>query len=481
MNILWITCDELRASAVPGFGKSVLPYRLPGFERLAAEGTRFSQCHVQVPKCIPMRGQFLTGRYPHADGLRTMSRAHFSGDHFMLLRKDSPSLLRWLKDAGYAVGLTGKNHVLRFSEADELFDPIPAGPEKGQPVSCEGSKSEWTRAYFAGRVCDDYDRETFADTRHAEGIIRFIEAHADRPFFALCDIGEPHPPYKEWPEYADDIPLGEVPLPPRPEMGGASPVIQALRRAHDNEALPDEDRRRILRAYWSQTRFADSLVQRILDALDRLRLADNTLVILGSDHGDFAGHYGCFEKWDTALYDCITHVPLVMRLPGKLPGGTDVTGLVEGIDIAPTILELLGMKIPDTIHGQSLLPLADGRESASKKVVFSQGGLEPSATLRPGRDYQDRIPPFYYGKQETLIQCPEALQRAHMVRSKTHKLIYRLDGRHELYDLQADPEELHNRYGETASTAIVSDLEKRLLEFFVRYQVDTPAIRELWA
>ena len=126
-------------------------------------------------------------------------------------------------------------------------------------------------------------------------------------------------------------------------------------------------------------------------------------------------------------------------------------------------------------------PWLAGVSREGKEVVFSQGGVEPEACTRAARDYEGRIPAFYHGKQETLLQFPEALQRAHMVRSLTHKLIYRISGAHELYDLREDPDELSNRYADPAMDAVRRDLERRLLNFLVRYQCDSPPIYELWA
>ncbi|MFP4380754.1 MAG: sulfatase-like hydrolase/transferase [Candidatus Sumerlaeia bacterium] len=479
LNILWITCDEMRASAVSNYGNGLI--RMPAFERMAKEGVRFDQCHVQVPKCIPVRGQLLSGRYPHVDGLRTMSQRDFSEGSFMLLKKDSPSLLRWLKEQGYVIGLTGKNHLLDKADAAEVFEAIPPLRKARKPLY-EERRPEWTRAYFGGRVSPDYDLDDYGDSVQVDRMIHFMGENRDRPFFGLCDIAEPHPPYKEWPGFADDIPLESVPLPPMHENLDTAPEpIRACRVAHELDDLTDEDRRRILRAYYSQCRYADRLVQRMLDALDEMGLAENTLVILGADHGDFAGTYGCYEKWDTALYDCITRVPLLMRLPGRLPADLTIEALVEGIDIAPTCLELLGMDVPSTVHGKSLMPLITGEKADVHDAVFSQGGVEPEAIKNPGQNYQEKILPEYYGKQQTLIQHPEALLRAHMVRTQTHKLIYRLSGSHELYDLVQDPDELQNVYGQGAYAEVQAALEARLLQFLVRYQNDRPFIEEIWA
>ncbi len=477
-NVLWITCDEMQARAASIYGNNFV--KMPAAERLAREGVVFEQAHVQMPKCIPVRPMMMTGRYAHVDGLRTMSSRDFNGDGFMLLRPEDPSLLRWLKEDGYAVESAGVNHVMHHEESKAFFVNTPS-KRKTVPPTFEEPSEVAQRAYFAGRVSEDYDWESFPDTVATENMIDFIEAHRDVPFFGVLDIREPHPVYKEWPGLLDDLSLADIPLPPRPDLDDCAEPIRAWRESHDIENLTDDERRRILRAYWSQCIFADALLGRVLDALDRLELTEKTLVIWSADHADFAGMYGCYEKWDTALYDCITHVPLAMRLPGVLPEGRRVENLVEIVDVAPTVMEILGHDIPPTVQGRSLLALAKGETTEHKDAVFAQGGVEPDATRRPGMDYEKKIPKPYFGKQRTLIEHPQALQRAVMVRTETHKLIYRLNKSHELYDLTKDPDELVNLYGEVKYAHVQHDLERHLLQFFIEYQADLPVITELWA
>lgn len=479
LNILWITCDELKTTAVSSYGNRLI--RMPAAERLAKQGALFENAFVPVPKCIPCRPLLLTGRYAHVDGLRTMSCAHFGEQHFFRLGAGQPSLLTLFKAAGYRLSLAGKNHVLR-PEAAGILDDAPDFTGM-RPVEYAGVVPEaMQRAYFGGRVSGSFDESTFIDAIAVNQTLRFLENAGDKPFFALLDIGEPHPPYKELPRFADPIPLASVPVAEVPPIGELPPVLQAWRKAHDLEGLTDTERRRILRAYWSQAMWADAQLGRVLDVLDRLGLAENTLVIWGSDHGDFAGEYGCYEKWDTALYDCLTRVPLLFRLPGTGWEGRRLSSLVELIDVAPSILELCGMECPAWMHGRSLVPLLRGGDAVPHRdAVFSQGGVEPAAVKRPGLNYQERLLRPYWGKQRTLIDHPEALTRAHMVRTETHKLIYRLSGEHELYDLQNDPGERQNLYHRSELQQVRLALEARLLRFFAETQQDTPQITELWA
>jgi arylsulfatase A-like enzyme len=171
-----------------------------------------------------------------------------------------------------------------------------------------------------------------------------------------------------------------------------------------------------------------------------------------------------------------------MRLPGTLPAGQRISALTEQVDIAPTVMELLGKEVPPSVQGTSLLPLINDPDSPHKDAVFSQGGVEPAATRKPGLDYEvqlDLSP--YWNKQRTLIEYPDALVRAHMVRTEHYKLIYRLAGDHEFYDLRNDPSELENLYNREEFCNEVAKLEQRLLRFFVENQSQDPVIDELWA
>jgi arylsulfatase A-like enzyme len=481
MNVLWITCDEMKANALSVYGNKGI--KLPAMERLASEGVVFEKNFVQVPKCIPSRPSMLTGRYAHVDGLRAMSTECFKGNGWMTLNATAPSLITWLKKDGYKIDIFGKNHWIRHEAENDLLDRKPESIQaKTQPPLLEVEPPEiMQRAYFAGRVSPEYDRETFSDSVSVDRTIRFMEQNRNEPFFALLDIGQPHPPYYEWPEFADDIPLDLVPVPPCRPLTEMPMVEQAIRRTFDVEDLSDDQRRRIVRAYWSQCRFADNLVGRVLDAIERLGLVEETLVIYNADHGDFAGEHNCYEKWDTALLDCITQVPLVMRLPGVISKNKRIEELTEQVDITPTILEALAKAIPDSIQGKSLLALIKGETDIHKDAVFSQGGVESCATQKPGLDYQSKLRKPYWNKQKTLIDYPEALMRSHMVRTKEHKLIYRLNGEHEFYDLTKDPEELNNVYGHADTQDAIVCLEKKLLHFFVKNQNDMPQIDELWA
>lgn len=482
LNILWITCDELRADAVSTYGNAFTS--MPAAERLAAEGTQFDQAFCQMPKCVPSRCSMLTGRYPHVDGFRTLlgrvgapPHPEVADNSMVCLQADTPNLIPYLREHGYRTALLGKNHIVEWNLHQRWFDATSSWRWQRpphQPVS-----PELARADYAGPLPADFPFARSPDAVSAQEMIEFIEGCQDRPFFGLLDMQLPHPAYQEYPTPVSRRPLSDFPVPSSRPLDEVPPLEHALRTSKNLEHLSDDDRRRIRRAYYSMAEFADQQIARVLDALDRLGLTENTLVIYTADHGDFAGDHNCYEKWDTSLLDCIVRVPLLMRLPGRLPAGHRVADLVELVDLLPTTLELADLPTPAYAQGHSLVTLAHGEGPAPRTAAFAGGGVEASLLQRlapPARP--DGRPSV---KQQVLQDFPWTMHRAKMVRTASHKLIYRLHGGHELYDLAADPEELHNRFGDPALAAIQADLQERLLRFLIESETTLPEVGSLTA
>jgi choline-sulfatase len=201
-------------------------------------------------------------------------------------------------------------------------------------------------------------------------------------------------------------------------------------------------------------------------------------VVFTVDHGDFAGQYGLFEKWDTCMADCLLRVPFVLWSP-DLPHGTNVEGLTQHVDLPPTVLELLGIEPDWGIHGRSLLTVARG-ESPGRETVFADGGHEREMQERfsfPRTDAQGR-PKRLSSKQVTYMRCPQTMARTKMARSERWKLVTRLVGGNELYDMQEDPWELHNLWGEHERDPelmrVVVDLQDRMIRWCTQTDTDRP-------
>lgn len=481
-NILWITCDEMRWSALPAAGNPLVS--MPAAERLAAEGAVFENTFCQMPKCVPSRCSMLTGRYPHVDGFRTLrGRTHSPScpdvpeNDMVALQKEDPNLVPMLRDAGYRTCLLGKNHVVEWNLHTRWFDRTPSW-NFNTPARSNGN-SLLARASYAGEVPRDYDFSRHPDAVTADETISFLEECGDQPFLALVDMALPHPVYQDyWNMPAASLPLDDIPDPPVPSLESAPELERWLRISKDLEEMPAADRKRVLRAYYSMCEFADRQVSRILDAVDRLGLAENTLIIYTADHGDFAGTHNCYEKWDTSFLESIVHVPLMMRMPGKIPAGLCVTALVELLDLMPTVLDACGLPRPGHVQGKSLWPLACGKTREHKTAVFCTGGVERELTRRPATPGSPGTDPV---KQKVLVDFPDSLTRAKMVRTERYKYIHRLHAESEFYDLAEDPDELVNRIHDPACEREIHRHRELLMAHLIESETDLPEIGVCYA
>jgi choline-sulfatase len=262
------------------------------------------------------------------------------------------------------------------------------------------------------------------------------------------------------------------------ELPDAAPL--PLRSMRDiRTGVEDQDRafREVQCTYYGMVSKVESLHGKVLDTIQAEDLFENSIVIYTVDHGDFAGQYGLVEKWDTCMADCILHVPLIVWAP-ELPHGVSVESLTEHTDLAATVLDLLGVEPDWGIHGESLLPVIRGEKR--KEAVFADGGHEAEMWSRfnwPAHDREGR-PRQINGKQQTYRDCPEAMSRTKMVRTDRWKLVMRVAGGNELYDMESDPWELHNLWGRHEGDAelqrVVLDLQQRLIEWCLRTDTDRP-------
>jgi len=246
--------------------------------------------------------------------------------------------------------------------------------------------------------------------------------------------------------------------------------------------VPEAMLREMQAVYYGMVSRVDDQMGRILAALDRSGERENTLILFWSDHGDYASQYGLPEKWDTSFADCLEHVPCILAGPG-VPAGKETEELTDHSDLAPTLLELLGLEPLPGMHGCSMTPLFEGKPI--REAVFADGGHEdemlgrfnfhalrgdPHATrllfgieVRPGA-----------GKQATYQNYQDTMARAMMVRTKKWKLVVRLRGGNELYDMENDRWELKNLYGRGEYDNVAMDLQGKLLEWRLRTDTDRP-------
>jgi arylsulfatase A-like enzyme len=486
-NIIWITCDEMNTKAMSVYGNQFT--KMPAAEIMAAEGVCFAQPYVQMPKSVPSRCSMITGRCPHCEGHRTLKgKKEYIPNHDVsknwdfTLTEGEPNLVKFLKERGYKTCLLGKNHLVDWNLHKVWFDSTSqwdseAWKNMKNPYTDDVSE-ELKRAYFRGKIKEDFDYDQLPDGLCVKWSKEFLRENKNEPFFALIDIGIPHPPYAEYtqmPSYS--IPLENIPLPKSQAVDRVPSVERAKRLTFDLESLSELDRKRMRRAYLTMCEYADSCVKSILEEVDNLGLAEKTLIIYSADHGDSFAERNLYEKWDTCFYEEIVKVPLLMRLPGFVPASKRIENLVEFVDIVPTIMEMLGAPVPPWVQGKSMLPLILGRTEEHKDAVFSQGGVEKEAWLQPApyRDERGNIST----KQKVVWDFPESMARSKMIRMGDYKYIYRLQGDHELYNLRNDPGELVNLVKKKQYTSILSDLKERMLQFTIESETNYPLIDQL--
>ncbi len=466
MNFVIFMPDEMRWECAGSCGHPLI--QTPNLDRLAAEGTRFDACYAQHPVCSPSRCSMVTGWYPHVAGHRTL---------WHLIRPHEPNLFRYLKSAGYDVRWYGKNDLLAAESfagsvtealppdrrnvgarlatdpADPLFDSFLAQPFEGGP---------W-------------------DTGDAQCVRRgidFLRSRPERPFVLYLPLTLPHPEYSALRPWHDMYDPAELPAPRPPELEGKPIFYRLIRQTRRLERMSEADFRRIAAIYLGMISYVDFLLGELLKVLNETRLAEDTCVIFTADHGDWAGEYGLVEKWPSALDDTIIRVPLVIRTPGGAAGHV-VDSPVELFDIMATMLELAGVQASHTHFARSLVAQLRGQRGDAGRAAFAEGGYDPHEPhCFEGRGEGDQAgraaTHIYYQKGRLQQTHPESVCRSVMIRTATHKLIYRTADVCELYDVAADPLELSNLYGKAELAEVQAALETRLLEWYVRTADVTP-------
>jgi choline-sulfatase len=409
----------------------------------------------------------MTGWYPHVRGHRTL---------WHLLRPDEPNLLRYLTQAGYDDRMYGKNDLLAqasFADSVEEARNVPGrGHGRGNPWPEDDPR---VHSFLFGPTGDPRDHHDYACT---EAGLRFLREDHARPFCLYLPLSSPHPPYAA-PDPFHTLydpallpPLRPAGLPNKPRF------YEEIRRSRRLDQLGEATLCQIRATYLGMISYTDWLLGELLRTLDETGLAQNTVVMVFSDHGDWAGDYGIVEKWPSGLDDALTRVPFVVRLPGGAVGHT-VNTVTELLDLTPTVLDMAGIPLAHTQFGCSLVPQLRGAAGDAGRAAFAEGGYDGNEPHdfegKPGRDEFARAPThIYWPKGDLQQRDPLSVCRATMIRTATHKLIRRPQEVSELYDLAADPQELHNRYDDPPYAAVQIALERRLLDWYVHTSDVTP-------
>ncbi len=470
-NIILITMDECKASALGCYGNknSYTPF----LNTFAKDSVVFTNSFTPFPKCVPSRVAMLTGRYPHTEGHRTLPG--------FAIRKNENNLPWVLRQNGYYTGLINKDeHTFERDYLEDCFDYYTLGA-LGLEVPMARSSSETDDTLFRAFYRGDMDSSApLADKKVTQLANEFIKSKKDKPFYLQINYNSPHPPYFNLEPYTKMIRENNIELPNIETLENAPDVLKTYRTIYNLEHMPEERWRKIIKAYYVMLAFVDAQIGEVLQTIKKEKLLNNTIIIITSDHGDFAGEHGCVEKWDTLFYDCLVKVPLMIRHPKFNPFYTDA--MVENIDLAPTILDILGLNKPESIQGESFIDVLNEIKQNHKTYVYSEGGVEPKAlqnVLHYNSTEHKKRHPNYFWKQKILADHPFTLAKAKMIRSKNWKLVYRISGDKELYNLIDDPQELTNIAHKEPK--IVNHLMEKLLQWSIKTETDYPPINTMYS
>jgi arylsulfatase A-like enzyme len=447
----------------------------PVLDRLVeTEAVSFRSAFCQNTVCTPSRCSFMSGWYPHVRGHRTM---------FHMMHQDEPVLLRTLKEQGYFVWWGGKNDLVPGQDGPEAFCDVLYRPEKPpRPVWEVHRADEWRGdpegaryySFLRGKI-ETEEEELYLDSDWANvlGAVELIaNAPDDQPLCIYLPLIYPHPPYaveEPWFSLTDRAKL--PPRVPAPDDWAGKPSI--LRGIHEKQNLGDlaeETWDELRGTYYGMCSRLDHQFGLILQALRRKGIYDDTAIFLFSDHGDFTGDYGLVEKTQNTFEDCLSRVPFIIKPPKSVPCQPGVReALVELVDFSATVEALAGIRPQHTHFGRSLLPVIAGETDEHRDAVFCEGGRlagEEQAMELESYDGQDASN-FYWPRLVWQSGDGPEHTKAAMCRTARYKYVQRLYEQDELYDLEADPAELHNRVDDPALADIKVQLQQRLLRWYM--------------
>jgi choline-sulfatase len=435
--------DQLTPAALPFYGHPLV--QAPALSALAARGAVFDAAYCNFPICAPSRFSMLSGRMPHAIG---------AWDNASEFASEIPTMAHYLRAAGYRAILAGKMHFVGPDQLhgydERLTTDIYPADFLWVPDWSKGPAHKPTGVGM-GHVVDagpcvrnmqiDYDEEV----EHV-AVQKLYDLARSRttPFFLTISFTHPHPPFvapqEMWDRYEGvDI---DMPAVPQIRYEDLDPHSQWLYVAHgqDRHTVEAAHVRNARRAYYAMVSYVDAKIGRVLDALQRSGLADDSWIVFCADHGEMLGERGMWYK--QTFFENSVRVPLVVAGPGIAPGRRERPCSL--VDLLPTFLDIAGGRVQpvDPPAGRSLLPLlrdptAGGPEEALSEYS-SEGVIAPSRMIRRGR----------------------------------WKYMYTLGVPPLLFDLHDDPRELRNLAGRPAVAQAESALRERLLADWNPAEVD---------
>jgi len=467
-NILLIMTDQMTPMMLGAYGSTVA--RTPNIDRLAREGILFANAYTSCPICAPARMSLLTGKY--------VSNCN-SNDNTSILPSDEPTHNHYLTIAGYDAVLSGKLHAVGPDQLHGFArrlttDVYPA--DFNWLGNCRPEPGRFAAAHKFPNAVDyvtegvgvrqwslqlDYDEEThfraleYLRTKRSQPsgtLQKPIPERDDTPFFLQVAYQHPHEPFhclqKHWDLYEGvDIPIPEYPEELEPHYTAMDRDLAKKHGTAEVDLMEPDSLRNLHRAYLASISYCDEKVGALLQALEDYGLADETVVIFTTDHGDMLGHRGMVQK--RSFYEYSSRIPLIFRFPKNHPMGAPGTVCkdpVNIVDLCPTILELVGITDYLPVDGAALLPQLRGERDPERHVFCENHSESVTGTC-------------------------------FMVRKGRYKYNYIYQREAQLFDIEADPGEWNNLSGRPEHRETERELKDLILARFDPDKID----RELTA
>lgn len=447
-NVLFIAVDDLRVQ-LGCYGDPIA--QTPNIDALASRGLLFQRAYCQQALCNPSRASLMTGMYPDSLGIWNLVT------HFREKRSDVVTLPERFKKEGYFTQNLGKvyHNYRQNIQNDAQSWSVPAKYDWGAHSNdwyVEGEPFEMHQVPKgpATQMVDVPD-EAYLDGRIAKAAVEAIQQRAKegRPFFLAVGFWKPHLPFNAPQKYWDQYDVDEIAQHIKDLPGSNAPEIAR----HDSREvrgyadmprtgeITAEQKLRLNHGYYAAISFLDTQIGKVLDELKKQGLAENTIVVLWSDHGFHLGEHDLWCK--TSNFELDARVPLIISQPGMTTSGKQSRSLVELVDLYPTLLQLSGITPQSPLDGKSLTPVLEN----------------PDAVVRSGALTQHPRPAYYKGKPEVM---------GYSLRTNDFRYTEWRDFKTgqvnavELYDHKKDPEESNNVADESYYRSIRQTLSAQL-------------------
>ena len=445
-NVVFILGDDHTAGVVGCYGNDII--RTPNIDKMAENGIFFISAYANAPVCSASRQSLITGKYPHTTGV-TLLRTSFDDEKNITIAEH-------LRDNyNFRTALIGKSHFNNdlhhgfdyMITHQDYYDHLEANPPRTIPDSVKtrppwrpfrDDASIWLNSEgLPGNRYEKDDLSSFV-TRKA---IEFLRENYNDRFCLWIGYTEPHSPFNFPVDFESDYDPWLLPLPEgSPEDDRWIPSVF--------RDLTEEERRGIIRSYYKSVEYLDKKVGEVYDEIKRLGIDDETLVVYLGDQGYLLNDHKRFEKhtmWEQALRS-----PFIIATGGRYGKGREISEMLEFVDIIPTITDLLGCPDMNSAQGKSLIDIINGESKEHKKYIFSEFLEDDKVMIRSDENYK-------YIYTTGLRDLGQGYETGYGPSGVTERL----------YDLNKDPEEDHNVFGEPGYESIAKELKEALLYHFM--------------